>query len=60
MRDVTETPRPFKKFEFSDKEFKQLLGIDWPGNVLTVSTDFYHRTVTVTMSTRPDEVRKEN
>ena len=50
MRDVTKQPKTYKRFEFGEEEFKQLLGIDWPGGVLDVSVNFSRKTVTITMS----------
>jgi hypothetical protein len=37
-------------YTFGEQEFKDLLGIDDPAGVLVVQTDFYQRTITVTMS----------
>lgn len=54
MKETTKRVAPYRKFTFGRQEFKDLLGIDCPGDVLDVSVDFYKREVEVTMNTKAE------
>jgi hypothetical protein len=57
MREVMKKGSTFMTYEFTGEEFKRLLGIDWPGGVLTVENEFTgDQTVTVTMSDLPNKL----
>ena len=58
MRDSSSKPRARKEYLVTGAELKAALGIDWPGDILTVSKLYgSNGDFTITMSVRPDELR---
>lgn len=57
MKDVSETPRGFKRYRIGNDELKAALGINWPGKILSVRSEYdFGSSFTVTMFTQPHEL----
>lgn len=57
VRESVEHPRSWKKYHFTEAEFKQLLGITWPGGILKVNAGWpWCGGVEITMSVQPEEL----
>ncbi len=58
MKDVSSVPQGWKRYEVTAEELKAALGIDWPGQILSVRDEysFTGKKFTVTMTTQPHEL----
>lgn len=55
MKEREEQGKSYKLYEYSLDEFKRLLGINWPGGVLTVEGGGSYEPIVVRMMVRPGE-----
>lgn len=61
MRDASSTPRSFKKYRIDGEELKRTLGIDWPGQILSVDKEYgRHDEFTITMYVQPHELSQSD
>lgn len=58
MKDASSTPHGFKRYKVGNAELKKMLGIDWPGKILSVRDDheLFSDGFLVTMYVQPHEL----
>jgi hypothetical protein len=58
MKDSSSKPRAWKEYVVTSAELKAALGIDWPGDILTIRREYGGRgEFEITMRVRPDELQ---